>query len=387
MLISSRALLIASLTLPLPAAAQILLPTPNQSAAESRREIENSRREARENLERGRRGEIDPREIRRAREADPIGTSALPPEVIARWQAMAPERLAADPDFVRAMQNDDPAAHAHWEGVLIEMNSDLRADTGSRRWMGGPVHIPDQDTVDITISQRRSHPAERRGVKRKPAEEQRHDETGRRNRNPAQERGALERELREARHQYDDAMRRRDDDPANQDLLLMAEREATRVRLAEEHYQAFLRENAPDQHRARQQQLEAIDRRMSDPRQLGQGQLPPRSEPAERPVTPPLSEYVGRQGTNPDHRLRGTRDGGNGPVLPGRAHAQPPAERPKSPSLQDYDGREGTNPEHRLRGTPEGGEGPVMPGRANQAPPPRRPARLELPEYRPPAAD
>ncbi|MEQ8312112.1 MAG: hypothetical protein RIA72_15605 [Sphingopyxis sp.] len=330
-----RTLLFVSLALPLPAAAQTLPPTPNPSAAESRREIENSRREARENLERGRRGEIDPREIRRPRDAAPTESSAVPPEVIARWRATPPERLGTDLDFVRAMQNDDPAALAHWEGVLMEMNSDLRADAGSRRWMGGPVHIPDQGAVDITIAQRRK-PPERQGVKRKPAEEERGDESGRRKRNPAQERDALERELREARRQYDDAMRRRDDDPGNQDLIRMAEHQSARVRLAEERYQTFLRENAPDEYRARQQQLEAIDRHMADPRQLDRGQIPRRAEPAERPNGSPLSEYEGRQGTNPNHRMQGTPEGGEGPIMPGRAHQSPPAQRPASPQLPEY---------------------------------------------------
>lgn len=56
-----RALLLASIALPFPAAAQASPPSANQSAMESLREIENSRRESRDNLERGKRGEIDPR--------------------------------------------------------------------------------------------------------------------------------------------------------------------------------------------------------------------------------------------------------------------------------------------------------------------------------------
>jgi hypothetical protein len=381
-----RALLLASFALPLPVAAQTSTPSANQSAMESRREIENSRQESRENLERGKRGEIDPREVRRAREASETGSPNVTPEMIARWQALAPKQLGADPDFVRAMQNDDPAALAHWEGVLIEINRDLRTDAGSRRWMGGPVLIPDQDALDIPVAERRrASPPPRKAVKRKPVEEERHDETQRRERNPLQERDALERDLLESRRQYDDAMRRRDDNPENPDLVRMVEREETRVRLAEERYQAFLRENAPNEYRARRQALESIDRRATNPRQRDRSELPRRSEPAERPGSTPLSEYEGRQGTNPDHRLRGTPDGGDGPVLPGRASAQPPAERPSSPPLQGYEGRRGTNPDHRLRGTPEGGDGPVMPGRANQ--PPQRPAAPELREYRPPASD
>lgn len=329
---SSRTLLLVSLTLPLSAAAQTLPPTPNQAATESRREIENSRREARENLERGRRSEIDPREIRRAREAGPAEGSTLPPEVIARWQATPPQRLGTDPDFVRAMQNEDPAALAHWEGVLMEMNRDLRVDAGSRRWLGGPVLIPDQDTVPSTVGERPNQPPARRGVKRKPAEEKRQDDALRRKRNPIHERDALERDRREAGRQYADAMRRRDDNPGNQELIRLAEHEATRARLAEERYQAFLRENAPDEYRARQQQLESIDGRMANPRLLDPSQLPRRNEPAERPDFPPLSEYEGRLGTNPDHRLRGTPEGGEGPALPPRAHTQPP----KSPRLQEY---------------------------------------------------
>src|SRR3990167_9766143 len=236
--LSYRTLLLVSRALPLPAVAQTPPPTPNQSAAESRREIANSRREARTNLERGIRGEIDPREIRRAREAGPAGSSAVAPEVIARWQATPPQQLGTDPDFVRAMQNEDPAALAHWEGGLMEMNRDLNADAGSRRWLGGPVLIPDQDTVHITVGDRPNQPPARRGVKRKPAEEKRQDETPRRKRNPIQEREALERDRREAGRQYADAMRRRDENPGNQELIRLAEREATRVRLAAEGYQA-----------------------------------------------------------------------------------------------------------------------------------------------------
>jgi len=383
-----RTLLLASIALPPPAAAQAPLPTPNQSVTESRREIEDSRRESRENLERGMRGEIDPREIRRAREGGQTAGSAVTPEIISRWQAMPPQQLGTDPDFVRALQNEDPAALAHWEGVLIEMNRDLRADAGSRRWMGGPVLIPDQDTIDITVGERRRQPPPgRKAVKRKPAEEEGQDETSRRARNPMQERDALERDLRQAGRDHDDAMRRRDDDPGNRDLIIAAEHAATRNRVAEERYQAFLRENAPDEYRARRQELESIDRRMANPRTLDRSQLPRRSEPAERPKIPPLPEYDGRLGTNPDHRLRGTVDGGEGPVIPGRANVQPPAERPKAPPLQDYSGRQGTNPDHRLRGTPEGGEGPVIPGRANRQPPPQRPASPELKDYQPPKAD
>ncbi|HWW57058.1 MAG TPA: hypothetical protein VN047_09210 [Sphingopyxis sp.] len=386
MLLPLRALLLASIALPLPAAAQSAPPTPNQSATESRREVENSRRESRENLERGLRGEIDPREVRRAREAGATGSSVVTPEVIARWQGLAPQQLGADPDFVRAMQNDDPAALAHWEGVLIEMNRDLRADAGSRRWMGGPVLVPDHDTLDINVADRRRQPPPaRKTVKRKLPEEERQDEAPRRDRNPMQERDALERDLLEARRQYDDAMRRRDDDPGNQDLVRIVEREEARVRLAEERYQAFLRENAPNEYRARQQALESIDRRATNPRQRDRSELPRRAEPAERQNTPPLSDYDGRRGTNPDHRLRGTPEGGDGPVMPGRADTQPPAERPNSPPLQDYGGRRGTNPDHRLRGTPEGDEGPVMPGRANQQPSPQRPVTPELKDYQPPA--
>lgn len=244
--LSSRTLLLVSLTLPLSAAPQTLPPTPNQAATESRREIENSRREARENLERGRRGEIDPREIRRAREAGPAESSTLPPEVIARWQATPPQRLGTDPDFVRAMQNENLAALAHWEGVLMEMNRDLRDDAGSRRWLGAPVLIPDQDSVLSTVGERPNQPPARRGVKRKPAEEKRQDDAPRRKRNPIHERDALERDRREAGRQYAVAMRRRDDNPGNQELIRLAEHEATRVRLAEERYQAFLRENMPD---------------------------------------------------------------------------------------------------------------------------------------------
>lgn len=334
--LSYRTLLLVSLALPLPAAAQTPPPTPNQSAAESRREIANSRREARTNLERGIRGEIDPREIRRAREAGPAGSSAVAPEVIARWQATPPQQLGTDPDFVRAMQNEDPAALAHWEGVLMEMNRDLNADAGSRRWLGGPVLIPDQDTVHITVGDRPNQPPARRGVKRKPAEEKRQDETPRRKRNPIQEREALERDRRDAGRQYADAMRRRDENPGNQELIRLAEREATRVRLAEEGYQAFLREHAPDKYRARQQQLETIDWRMVEPRALDPSKLPRPAEPAERPDAPPLSEYDGRLGTNPDHRLRGTPEGGEGPVLPPRANTQPAPQRPKSPQLPEY---------------------------------------------------
>ncbi len=385
---SYRALLLSSLALPLSAAAQPLPPTPNQSAAESRREIENSRREARENLERGMRGEIDPREVRRAHEAGPTGSSDVPPEVIARWQSMPPQQLGADPDFVRAMQNDDPAALAHWEGVLIKMNRDLRADAGSSRWLGGPVLVPDQDSIDILVGERRRQPQPaRKGAKRKPAEERRDGQAPRPNGNPMQERDRLERDRLAAGRDYDDAMRRRDDDPGNRDLVLAAEHQAARARLAEERYQAFLRENAPDEYRARQQELESIDRRMANPRQLDPSQLPRRSEPAERPRPLPLPEYEGRLGTNPDHRLRGTVDGGEGPVLPGRTNVQPPAERPKSPPLQDYSGRLGTNPDHRLRGTPDGGEGPVLPGRANRPPPPQRPVAPDLKDYQPPAGD
>lgn len=386
--LTCRALFLASIAMALPAAAQAPPPTPNQSVMESRREIEDSRKESRENLERGVRGEIDPREIRRAREGGQPAGSAVTPEVIARWQAMPPQQLGTDPDFVRAMQNEDPAALAHWEGVLIEMNRDLRADAGSRRWMGGPVLIPDQDTIDITVAERRRQPPPgRRTVKRKPAEAESQDDASRRARSPMQEREALERDLLEARRQYDEAMRRRDNDPGNQDLVRIVEREEARVRLAEERYQTFLRENAPDEYRARQQQLESIDRRATNPRQRDRSELPRRSEPAERPNSPPLSEYQGRRGTNPDHRLRGTPEGGDGPVMPGRANAQSPAERPNSPPLQDYSGRQGTNPDHRLRGTPEGGEGPVMPGRMDRQPPPQRPAAPELKDYQAPNSD
>lgn len=380
-----RALLLASIALPLPAAAQAPPPTPNQSVMESRREIEDSRRESRENLERGMRGEIDPREIRRAREEGQAAGSAVTPEIIARWQAMPPQQLGIDPDFVRAMQNEDPAALAHWEGVLIEMNRDLRADAGSRRWMGGPVLIPDQDSIDITVAERRRQPPPgRKAVKRKPGEEEGQDEASRRARNPMQERDRLERDIIEIGRDYDDAMRRRDDAPGDRDLIIAAEHQAARARLAEERYQAFLRENAPDELRARQQQRASIDRRAANPRPLDPSQLPRRSEPAERPKTPALREYEGRQGTNPDHRLRGTPEGGDGPVIPGRANVQPPAERPKTPPLQDYSGRQGTNPDHRLRGTPEGGDGPVIPGRATRQPPPQRPPTPDIKEYQPP---
>ena len=382
------AFLFASIALALPASAQSPRPTPNRTAAESRREIEDSRREARENLERGMRGEIDPREVQRAREAVPTGSVEVTSEVIARWHGLAPQQLGTDPDFVRAMQNGDPAALAHWEGVLTEINRDLRGEAGSRRWLGGPAFVPDQDMVDIAVGERRRPPSSaRKPVKRKPAEEQQADTAPRPNRNPMQERDRLERDIIEIGRDYDDAMRRRDEDPDNPDLIIAAEHQAALARLAEERYQTFLRENAPDELRARQQQREANDRRAANPRQLDQSQLPRRSEPAERPKTPPLPEYEGRQGTNPDHRLRGTIDGREGPVIPGRANAQPPAERPEAPPLQDYTGRQGTNPDHRLRGTIDGGDGPVLPGRANRPPPPQRPASPALKEYQPPDRD
>lgn len=330
-----RALLLVGSVLPVSTLAQLPPPTPNQAAAESRREIQNSRREARENLDRGVRGEIDPREVRRAREAAAESGSTVTPEIIARWQSLPPQQLGVDPDFVRAMQNDDPAALAHWEGVLIEMNSDLRADAGSRRWLGGPVLIPDQDTIEFQVRDRAAkNPSTR---KRKPVVPEQKDE--RRRRNPMQERDAIERELREAGRHYDDAMRRRDDDPGNRELILAVEHHAARVRQIEERYQAFLHDNAPDEYRARRQERDAIARRMENSCILDRSQLPRRLDPAERLRTPPLQDYDGGLGTNPDHRLRGTVDGGEGPVIPGRANRQPPAERPQRLPLPEYEGR------------------------------------------------
>ena len=378
-----RSLLLITAAAPLfPAFAQPQ--TPNQTAAESRREIEDSRREARENLERGRRGEIDPAEVRRARDPANRGASTVPPETIARWQAMKPQQLGTDPDFVRALQNEDPAALAHYEGIMMEIDGDLRADAASRRWLGGPVHIPGANSVEFAVPrERRQSPARRRPIDKDGGQEERGDDAPRRERNPIQEREALERDLQEARRDYDDAMRHRDDNPGNADLLRRAEQQAARVRLAEERYQAHLRDNAPGEARARQQMLESIDRRGTNPRQRERTELPRRNDPAERPQAPPLRDYDGRQGTNPDHRLQGTVDGRPGPVMPGRIDRQPPAERPQSPPLPDYQGRQGTNPDHRMNGTPEGGDGPVMPSRREAGPAPERPANPGLNEYQP----
>lgn len=106
-----------------------------------------------------------------------------------------------------------------------------------------------------------------------------------------QERDALERDLLESRRRYEDAMRRRDDNPDNPDLVRIVEREETRVRLAEERYQSFWRENAPIEYRARRQALESIDRHATNPRQRDRSELPQRSEPVERPSSLTLSAF------------------------------------------------------------------------------------------------
>ena len=352
-------------------------PTPNQAAEQARRELERSRQEARDNLERGRRGEIEPAEVRRERSGKtPSGASSVPPEAIARWERMEPQQLAADPDFVRALQNDDPAALAHWEGVLNEMNGDLRRDAASRAWLGGPVFIPGQESIEFAVRDggkpARKAPARKKDAKEaaKPEEQRPH---------PIHERASLERALKEARDRYEDALRERDDRPGNHELITRAEHEQTRVRLAEERYQNFLRENAPDELRARQQERNALEARALNPRQLTRDQLPPRRDPAERPKAPELQDYEGRQGTNPDHILRGPD--GEERIVPGLDRGTP-YQRPSTPELNAYEGRQGTNPDHILRGGPEGHRPQVMRDTVRR-PPAERP-RLDLKDYEAP---
>lgn len=360
--------------------------TPNQSQRESRREIENSRREARENLDRGVRGEIKPAEVRRPHGDSRASASTISPPVVARWRQMAPQQLRADPDFVRALQNEDPAALAHWEGVLAEMNSDLRAAAGSRTWIGGPVFVPDQNSIEITVSPRERARPPRRGSRqaatgRPPAAGARSHAAS----NPIQERARLERELREARGHYGEALRRRDEAPGDRDLALSVEYNAAQMRQAEERYQAFLYENSPQEYRARRQELEALEARANNPRMLDSSQL--RREPAERPRPLNLPEYDGPQGTNPEHRLRGTPDGRVGPVLPSLRNRASAPQRPAAPALLDYAGPQGTNPEHRMRGTPGSDDGPVLPSLRTRQPAPQRPQTPPLKEYEQPQDD
>ena len=375
---SIHAAFLATLAATISAAAQSG-PTANQISEQNRREVEASRRESRENLERGKRGEIDPREVRRPGQPR-TATSSVPGEVLARWQAMQPRQLAVDPDFVRAMQRDDPAALAHWEGVLMELNQDLRGQAGSRAWLGGQAYIPEQGSIDIPVREARRKPP--RPDRRKPVEEIKRDSPEKK-RNPMRERDLLERTLLEARQRYDEAMRLRDDDPGNRERLAAVERARAEVESAEGRYQAFLREHAPGEARARQQQLDSIGERMATPQRREREGLPPRLDPARRTVSPELSNYEGRQGTNPDHRLSGTPERGEGPIMPGRAQ-RPPAERPPDPDLSEYDGPRGTRPDQRLGGTPDGRPGSVLPGQSNRAPAPRRPDTPRLPEYHPP---
>ena len=383
-------LLLAGLTWPALSDAQTPPRTANQAAEDSRREIERSRQESRDNLERGKRGEIDPAQVRRERSARTPQGSSVPPEVIARWQNTDPKNIQSDADFIEALRRQDPAALAHYEGILDEIHREARTAIDSRQWMGGARLDEARDRLDLYRNDRDNHeweeweaPEEDPGIRRRPdqmpkkpprkrpREEEREEQP---ERNPIHERDALERGLDDAHRQYDRAARQRDDNPNDPELQNAARRAEEHMNMAEERYQDFLGQNAPNELRARLQERDALQRRMEDPKPLTRDQLPPRREGDERPRTPELQDYEGRRGVNPDHILHGPN--GEQTVL-GLDRGQG-YERPATPRLNDYGGRQGTNPDHVVRG-PEGMPDRVLPGRSPQ-PSPERPG-LDLNPY------